>query len=103
MNVDLWLLPMLGGGCLGLVFFIGLWWTVSCGLHSPHPEVWFLASVVLRMGLTILGLIWLAQGRWERLVACLVGFLIVRGIVLSEMARRGGHQGSQREGGLTCD
>ena len=41
------------GLALGGFFFLGLWWTVRWGLVSPRPALLFLASVLLRMGVTL--------------------------------------------------
>ncbi len=71
----------LWGGLLGAVFFGGLWFTVQKGLASPHPAVWFLGSLLLRMGIVLCGLYFVAAGNWERLLASLVGFLTARLVV----------------------
>jgi F1F0 ATPase subunit 2 len=63
------------------MFFGGLWWTARRGLVSPHPALWILGSLLLRMGLTLPGFFVVAGGRWERLLACLVGFAAARALV----------------------
>ena len=40
----------LAGLVLGAIFFGGLWWTVRKGLSSQQPALWFLGSMLLRMG-----------------------------------------------------
>ncbi|MDB5387885.1 MAG: hypothetical protein JWM11_3531 [Planctomycetaceae bacterium] len=69
------------GMLLGIMFFGGLWWTVQQGLASSIPAIWFLSSLLLRMGLALAGFYWISQGHWERLGVCLVGFLIARSFV----------------------
>lgn len=79
-------LVLLVGAVLGAFFFGGLWWTVQKGLASETPALWFLGSLVLRTGLTVAGFYFVAQGEWSRFVACLLGFLIARVIVVKWLA-----------------
>lgn len=69
------------GGALGALFFGGLWWTVHKGVTAKRPELWFLGSLLLRMGITLAGFYVIADGRWQRLLSCLVGFTVARMIV----------------------
>ncbi|NQV25568.1 MAG: ATP synthase subunit I [Rhodopirellula sp.] len=70
------------GVLLGAVFFGGLWWTVRKGLSSKHPALWFLGSLLLRTGMTATGFVVVASGHWERLLVCLLGFIMARLIVV---------------------
>lgn len=72
----------LAGAALGLGFFLGLWWTIRHGTRANHPALWFIGSFVLRTGLVLAGFYYLADGQWQRLIAALVGFVIVRIILL---------------------
>jgi F1F0 ATPase subunit 2 len=74
-------LAALAGAALGLTFFGGLWWTTRLGAVSHRPALWFSASLLLRMGIALPGLIWVAGDRWERMLACLAGFLVARTLV----------------------
>src|SRR5476649_1561656 len=76
------LLAWLAGGLLGTLFFGGLWWTIRRGVSSPRPALWFLGSGLLRMGLALAGFYFVAGRQPKRLVACLVGFVIARFVVL---------------------
>ncbi len=50
------LAPALAAGLLlGAFFFGGLWWTVTRGVSSQRPALWFFASMLLRMSLTLAG------------------------------------------------
>jgi F1F0 ATPase subunit 2 len=71
-------LPLLVGVGLGLFFFGGLWWTVQRLPASEHPASLALGSFVIRMVVTVAGFYWVMDGSWERLLACGVGFLIAR-------------------------
>jgi F1F0 ATPase subunit 2 len=83
MNNILILALALGAGLLlGAIFFGGLWWTVHQGVSSKRPALWFLGSRLLRMSLVLVGFYFVGRGDWRRLVACLIGFIIARLIVL---------------------
>ncbi len=68
----------IAGALLGGMFFGGLWWTLRKAMTSPHPALWFVSSLLLRMGLTLLGFYFVSAGRWQRMLVCLVGFAISR-------------------------
>ena len=95
------ILPWAAGVLLGVMFFGGLWLTVRKGLSSQHPALWFLGSQLLRTSVTLSGFYLVAGGRWERLMACLVGFISARFIVArvtrspvgnqSHLAKEGSH------------
>lgn len=74
-------LAWIAGGALGAIFFGGLWWTVRKGLVSSKPALWVFSSLLLRMGFTVTGFYFVSGGDWQRLLACLVGFVMVRQIV----------------------
>jgi len=74
-------LAWVAGAGLGAMFFGGLWWTVRRGALSPRPARWFLTSALLRTSVTLAGFFWVGGDQWERLLACLVGFVMARLIV----------------------
>jgi F1F0 ATPase subunit 2 len=74
-----WALGM--GVALGSVFFGGLWWTVRKGAVCQRPALLFLSSFLLRTSIALAGLFFVAGGHWDRLLACLLGFVVARLIV----------------------
>ena len=74
-------LALLSGGVLGAIFFGGLWWTVRRGISSQRPALWFFASLLLRMSIILPGFYLVGRDHWERLTACLLGFVIGRLVV----------------------
>ena len=70
------------GGILGSIFFGVLWWTVRKGVFSKSPALWFLGSMLLRMGIVLAGFYFVGRGDWQRLATCLLGFIIARFIVM---------------------
>ena len=81
-NVVSLLLALVAGLVLGAIFFGGLWWTVRKGISSKSPAFWFLGSMLLRMSIVLIGFYFVGRGDWQRLVVCLLGFIIARLIVM---------------------
>ena len=71
-------LAWVAGGGLGAMFFGGLWWTVRKGVSSKQPALWFFGSLLLRMSIALAGLYFVSGGHWERLLLCLLGFVMAR-------------------------
>jgi F1F0 ATPase subunit 2 len=74
-------LAMVTGVFLGVMFFGGLWWTVRKGFSSKQPALWFFGSLLLRISLALAGFYFVSGGHWERLLVCLLGFVLARLIV----------------------
>ena len=72
------LVALTAGALLGSFFFGGLWWTTRRAIVSTRPGLIVFASLVLRMGLTMAGFYLVADSRWERLLAALLGFMLAR-------------------------
>jgi F1F0 ATPase subunit 2 len=75
------LLSFVTGAALGGLFFGGLWWTVQRLTSSKHPALMLGGSFMVRMGIALAGLDLISGGRWQRLVAGLLGFAIARALV----------------------
>ncbi len=79
MNESLSLVFALAAGALlGAMFYGGLWWTVHRGVSSKRVALWFLGSLLLRMGVALAGFYFVAGGHWQRLLLCLLGFVMAR-------------------------
>ena len=74
-------LAFVSGLLLGAMFFGGLWWTVQKGVSSKRPALWFFGSLLLRTSIALAGFYFIAHGHFERLLVCLLGFVIARLIV----------------------
>lgn len=79
-------LALVAGVLLGAMFFGGLWWTIQRGVSSKRPGLWFFGSLLLRTSITLAGFYLVGRGHWERLLACLLGFLIAR-LVVTRLTR----------------
>ncbi|MCM4168074.1 ATP synthase subunit I [Arenibacter sp. H213] len=73
------LLPaLLAGIILGVLFFGGLWYTVRIGLHSKRTTLIFIGSLIIRMAVVVIGFYYVGADSWQKMLACLGGFLIAR-------------------------
>jgi F1F0 ATPase subunit 2 len=75
------MLSLVAGGALGAIFFGSLWWTVRKGMTSGRPAIWFFGSLLLRMSIALSGFYFVSGGHWERLLVCLLGFVLARLVV----------------------
>ena len=71
-------LSWVAGGVLGAIFFGGLWWTVRKGISSERPALWFFGSLLVRMSITLAGFYFVGGRHWDRLLLCLLGFVVAR-------------------------
>ncbi len=70
------------GALLGVFFFGGLWWTIQKGMASNWAALWFVGSLLLRTTAVMAGFYLVSQHHWSRFVACVVGFLLARFVVV---------------------
>lgn len=88
MNEVISLLPALFVGIiLGILFFGGLLLTVRLGLSSKHTTLIFLASMIIRMAMVILGFYYIGGDNWKKMLVCLGGFLIAR-IAITQITKK---------------
>jgi F1F0 ATPase subunit 2 len=90
-------LSLVTGVLLGGIFFGGLWWTVRKGVSSKRPSLWFFGSLLLRISVTLAGFYFVTGGHLERLLLCLLGFIIARFIVtrLTRVAKKTTYQAQE--------
>ncbi len=72
---------LVAGLALGTLFFGGLWFTVKKTITAKTPAIWFISSFFLRIAIVLVGFYYVAQGSWQRLLICLVGFVVARFVV----------------------
>jgi F1F0 ATPase subunit 2 len=90
-------LAAVAGILLGVIFFGGLYLTVRKGVSSRSPALWFFGSLVVRMGISLAGFYFVSNGSWQRLIACLLGFVAAR-VVVTWLTRPAGPQASPPPG-----
>lgn len=76
------------GVLIGAIFFGGLWWTVKKGADSKRPALWFFGSLLARTSVALAGFYFMGRGNWERLLLCLLGFIIAR-TIMTQITRAG--------------
>ena len=82
-----WQLLLAGpvGVGLGIVYFGGLWLTVRRLPDARWPALLLLGSMLGRTALTLLGFYLVMDARWERLLACLAGFILARMVLMRRL------------------
>jgi len=85
-------LSFVTGISLGVMFFGGLWLTIQNGKGSKRPALWFFGSFLLRTGLVILGFYFIGNGHWERMMVCLLGFIMARIIIVKRRIQLSGRK-----------
>jgi F1F0 ATPase subunit 2 len=98
-----WMLAGGAGVFLGAFFFGGLWWTVRTGVAAKRPALLFLGSLLLRTGITVAGFYFVSGGHWQRLLAGLLGFAMVRFIVTRLADPPVEFRDSPEKGGQPCN
>jgi F1F0 ATPase subunit 2 len=77
------------GSGLGLFYFGGLWLTVKQLPTTRHPIAWTLGSLLVRLGVVLVGFYLIMGSHWERLLACLLTFLWVRNLMIRRLQVKG--------------
>jgi len=79
------IIAFLIGVALGAFYLTVLWHTVHRLPASQNAAALLIGSYVVRMGLVLAGFYLVMDGRWERLVSCMAGFVIARLILLRNL------------------
>lgn len=66
------------GGVLGAGYVALLWASVRSLAGTPRPFRRLLGGVAIRLGLVLGSFYLIMDGQWDRLIACLLGFLVAR-------------------------
>ncbi|HEU4718981.1 MAG TPA: ATP synthase subunit I [Bacteroidia bacterium] len=88
------------GIILGVIFFGGLWLTVTKGMRTALPGLVFLLSFFLRTGIVLPGFYFLAAGDWKKMLAGIAGFILARFLVMSVTRNAKLKTAQQNEGGV---
>ena len=81
-EILLLILVLIAGVLLGIIFFGGLWWTTKQVMLSGKSAMWLVGSFLLRTSIVLIGFYLLSNNHWERLLACLSGFIVARFVVI---------------------
>jgi F1F0 ATPase subunit 2 len=66
----------------GMVYFGGLWWTVRQLPFVRLPALLTMGSFLVRTGISLTAFYLASEGRWERILISLLGFIIIRGLLV---------------------
>lgn len=80
--------PFAAGAIIGAAYFALMWWTLNQLIRARQPMRWVLWGAAVRIAL-VLPLFYLVMAeQWQRLLACLAGFVVVR--TLTTLGRHDG-------------
>jgi len=83
MNEIFKLVFSLGAGILvGVIFFGGLWFTVTKVVSSGKASLWLVISWLIRNGILLTAFYFVSNGQWEKLLVCLFGFFVARVVIM---------------------
>jgi F1F0 ATPase subunit 2 len=77
-DVGVYTLALLLGAGLGLFFFGGLWLTIRKLEDIEQPALVIIGSFLIRTVVVLAGLYLVAGGHWQRLAVAVLGFAVVR-------------------------
>jgi len=72
------LLAFFVGMGAGVFYFGGLWWTVRRLPTARQPALLTFGSFLVRTGASLVAFYFASGGQWQRILASLLGFIIVR-------------------------
>lgn len=82
----LWLVMAAACGlAVGLVYFGALWLTVRRLPRARSPALWVAVSLLTRLAVAMAVFYIVMAGEWLRVLACLVGFLAARAVLLRQL------------------
>lgn len=71
-------IAFLGGIVLGIIFFGGLYWTISLFDKVKYPAALMSISMIIRMAILLIGFYLLMNDNYMNLLLALVGVITVR-------------------------
>jgi F1F0 ATPase subunit 2 len=76
------------GMALGAFFSLNLWASVR-RMTDEHSH-WYImyGNFMLRMGVVVIGFYLVMAGHWERMLAALLGFVLIREILVRRLGRK---------------
>jgi F1F0 ATPase subunit 2 len=76
------------GAGIGAFYLGSLWLTAHYIPRTEHPHLLMATSLVGRIGLTLVALYLVANGQWQRLLACFLGFFMLRAVLMHWQVRK---------------
>jgi F1F0 ATPase subunit 2 len=79
--VLLLMVSFFGGALLGVFYFNNLWNTVKKVTDEGKQGMFLITGYFIRTAIVLAGFYIIMSGRWERIVAALAGFILMREIM----------------------
>jgi len=79
--VLLLMVSFFGGALLGVFYFNNLWNTVKKVTDEGKQGMFLITGYFIRTAIVLAGFYMIMSGRWERIVAALAGFILMREIM----------------------
>ena len=76
------------GMALGAFFSLNLWASVRRMTDEHSPWYIVFGNFMLRMGVVVIGFYLVMAGHWERMLAALLGFVLMREIMVRRLGRK---------------
>ncbi len=73
---------------LGAFFSLNLWTSVRRMTDEHTPWYIMYGNFILRMGVVVIGFYLVMAGHWERMLAALLGFVLMREILVRRLGRK---------------
>jgi F1F0 ATPase subunit 2 len=84
-GVSTLVLALAAGMVIGLFYFGGLLWTLERLPQSKNPSLLMLSSFLFRTGAATVCFYIIMGNRWERVVVSLLGFVVVRMVLVRRL------------------
>jgi F1F0 ATPase subunit 2 len=81
------ILSFSAGMALGAFYFLSLWKTLQKVSDAPSPGFMMLKSYLIRTSVVLCGFYLVMDGHWQRAVAALVGFVVMRMILTRRLGK----------------
>jgi F1F0 ATPase subunit 2 len=78
-------IALITGFAMGMFYFGSLWWTVRRLPKARRAGLFALGSLLVRTAAVLLVFYLVMGGRWERLLACLAGFIVARIVLVRRL------------------
>lgn len=66
------------GAFIGVIYFASMRWTVARLVRARQPIIWLLGGATVRIALVLPLFYIVMAAEWQRMLACLVGFVVGR-------------------------
>lgn len=80
-------IAIVGGLAFGGFYFGALWWTICHLRKTRHPYLFLVGSFLIRLSFVGIAFYLLIGDRWERIFPGLLGFIVMRTILVRHLSK----------------